>query len=311
MTIRTYQPGDEIAQVSIYNEAAVSLPKFKAATIDEVRRRVRAADFDPGARFYAIEDGQVVGYALFQPNGRVNFPWCRRGKEHWAEPLFVRQLATMKDRGMQTAWAAYRADWSGVSDFFIGKGFSQKREVLNFILDLVDMPTVALRAATSITPLTPEDLLTLKGKAGDLLRAPMEELEKSLFHNSWFAPASLFCVRNRVGNKPVAAGILVLNSTFANPAQVDSAMPCFRLGAFGTEGLTVKRINGLFSFVVTDPNETNVLGLDLLAHAARLMQDSNEESVAAQVGSDVPHLVHFYRQFFRPQGNFPVFERAL
>ena len=60
MTIRTFQPGDEIAQVSIYNEAAASLPKFTPATVDEVRRRIRAVDFDPSTRFYAIEDGVPV-----------------------------------------------------------------------------------------------------------------------------------------------------------------------------------------------------------------------------------------------------------
>src|SRR5262249_51646942 len=34
MTIRTFQPGDDAVQVSIYNEAAADLPKFKPATID-------------------------------------------------------------------------------------------------------------------------------------------------------------------------------------------------------------------------------------------------------------------------------------
>jgi hypothetical protein len=311
MTIRTYQPGDDIAQVSIYNEAAATLPKFKPATIDEVRRRIRAADFDPGARFYAVEEGQVVGYAVFQPNGRISFPWCHKGKEQWTEPLLELQLQTMKERGLKTAWTAYRADWTDVAQFFTDKGFEQKREVLNFILDLVDMPTVAMRPTPGITPLTPEDLPTLKAKAGDLLRVPLEELETSLFRNTWFTPESLFCVRNRIGGKPAAVGILIRNSAYANPAQVDSAMPCFRLGAFGSEGLTTKRINGLFSFLVTAPGETSSMGVELLNHAARLMQEVNGESIAAQVPSDVPHLVRFYRQFFRPQGSFPIFERAL
>ena len=55
MTIRNFQSGDEAAQVSIYNEATAALPKFKPATLDEVRRRCRAADFDVGSRFFAIE----------------------------------------------------------------------------------------------------------------------------------------------------------------------------------------------------------------------------------------------------------------
>ena len=87
MTIRTFQPGDEVAQVSIYNEAAGDLPKFKPATLDEVRRRLRDPDFDPATRFYAVADGRPVGYATFQPSGRVSFPWCRKGHEALAEPL--------------------------------------------------------------------------------------------------------------------------------------------------------------------------------------------------------------------------------
>ena len=38
MTIRTFIPSDEVAQVGIYNEAAAELPKFKPSTIDEARR---------------------------------------------------------------------------------------------------------------------------------------------------------------------------------------------------------------------------------------------------------------------------------
>src|SRR5262245_42419726 len=100
MTIRSYQRGDELAQVGIYNEAAASMPKFKQATVDEVRRRCRASDFDPATRFYAIEDGAPVGYATFQSNGRISYPWCRKGKEHHAAPLFERVIETMKQQGL-------------------------------------------------------------------------------------------------------------------------------------------------------------------------------------------------------------------
>ena len=49
MKIRTFLPGDDAAQVGIYNEAAAALPKFKAATLDDVRRRIHAPDHDrPG-----------------------------------------------------------------------------------------------------------------------------------------------------------------------------------------------------------------------------------------------------------------------
>src|SRR5581483_2809788 len=118
MSIRTYQAGDEVAQLSIYNEAAGDLPRFKPATLDEVRRRLTGPDFDPSARFYALANGRPAAYATFQANGRVSFPWCRRGHEALAEPLFLHMLAAMRQRGHKKAFAAYRGDWPVVKEFF-------------------------------------------------------------------------------------------------------------------------------------------------------------------------------------------------
>src|SRR5207253_10788155 len=105
-------------------------------------------------------------------------------------------------------------------------------------------------------------------------------------------------------------GIVVADPTYADPNQVDAAMPCFRLGAFGTEGMTTKRINGVFS-VLAESADINRLGLDLLNHATELLQQVDLESFAAQVPSDPPHLLRFYQHHFRRQGSFPVLERAL
>src|SRR5262245_63292906 len=123
MTIRTFEAGDDAAQVSIYNEAAGELPKFKPASLDEVRRRLRAPEFDPGSRFFAVADGRPVGYASFAPSGRVSFPWCRKGHERFAGPLFDFVLAAMRQRGLKRAFAAYRADWPAVGEFFLQQGF--------------------------------------------------------------------------------------------------------------------------------------------------------------------------------------------
>src|SRR5262245_40520910 len=60
MRIRTYQPGDEQPQALIYNAAAVSLPAFKPASADEIARRYERDDTDPGSRFYAVLDDEVV-----------------------------------------------------------------------------------------------------------------------------------------------------------------------------------------------------------------------------------------------------------
>ena len=81
MPIRSYQPGDELAQVRIYNQAAGSLPGFKPGTPEEVTRRY-VADPDARLKYYAVEEGGIVGYAVFGSNGRMlNFQsWLIGGR---------------------------------------------------------------------------------------------------------------------------------------------------------------------------------------------------------------------------------------
>jgi hypothetical protein len=111
--------------------------------------------------------------------------------------------------------------------------------------------------------------------------------------------------------RPIAVGRLVENDGFADPAKVDASQPCFRLGAFGTEGLAYKRINGLFSVVMPADSNSTSGALDLLAHAAAKFDSGGIHSLAAQAPSDVPHLIAFYESHFVRQGSFPVFERSL
>jgi hypothetical protein len=88
-------------------------------------------------------------------------------------------------------------------------------------------------------------------------------------------------------------------------------MPCFRLGAFGTEGMDCKRVNGLFSFLCRSGREVSAMALDLMGHAAFRLEETSTAWLGAQVPSDVPHLLRFYQQHFRRQGSFPVFEKTL
>jgi hypothetical protein len=311
MTIRTFQPGDEAAQVSIFNEASAELPKFKPATLDEIRRRCRSADFDRGTRLFALVDGEPVGYASFHANGRVSYPWCRKGYEIWADPLFARVLQAMRERGMRQAFAAYRADWTAQQAFFLAQGFQQAREMVNFYLDLGDMATPAARQTFPITPARPNDLPAIAGLAPRALRVPAADLERHLLQNAYFPPDAVFALRDRSGSTLLGAGVLITNPAYADPKQIDPAMPCFRLGAFGTEEMQTKRVKGLFSFVAREGKDLNPVGLDLLAHAAFLLRDQEIATFAAQVPSDVPHLLRFYQHHFRRQGSFPVLERTL
>ena len=135
--------------MSIYNEAAGDLPKFKPATLDEVRRRARGADYDPCHAFLALVDGQPVGYAGFQANGRVSYPWCRKGHEAAAQPLFDRVLQAMKDAGLPRLHRLSCGLARRSSEFFQNNGFQPCREMVNFVLDLVEMPTPMARPSSS------------------------------------------------------------------------------------------------------------------------------------------------------------------
>ncbi len=312
MTIRTFQPGDETTQAEIYNEAAADLPKFKPATLPEIQRRTRARDFDPAMRFFAEEGGKAVAYAVYNPNGRVSYPWCRKGHEAQAEPLFRHVLDQMRKRGSRLAFAAYRADWPAVCEFFTKHGFNKAREMVSFVTGVIDLPTVPARPSSVITPLRQEDVPALIQMVPGALRTRNPaELERHLFRNPYFGAEALYVLRGRDG-APSAVAVLIEDPTYADPRVLDADMPCFRLGAFGTEGMQAKRVRGLFSFLTPPGPNANALGLDLLAHAAKRLEGSDDmDTLAAQAPSDVPHLLRFYQMNFRRQGSFPVFELPL
>lgn len=312
MEIRTFLPGDEAAKVSLFNEAAADLPKFKPATLDEVRRRSMAKDLEKSGVFFAVEDGVPLGYAVASPNGRVSYPWCRKGHENLSEPLFQAALASLTNRGLKRAFAAYRGDWPIQKDFFLSHGFTLAREMVNYVIDLAEMPTPAAVRATSMADLQVSDIPALLELAPNALRfTDPETLGKYLFENPYFQASSLFTLRDRTTKALQGVGFLIENPSYADPRAVDSYMPCFRLGAFGTEGMSVKRINGLFSFLVRADRDATRWGLELMAHAAARLDKSDLSSMAAQVPSDVPHLARFYQQYFRKQGSFHVFEKPL
>ncbi|GIW82981.1 MAG: hypothetical protein KatS3mg105_4788 [Gemmatales bacterium] len=310
MEIRNYQAGDEKHQAEVYNEAAADLPGFKPATVAEVERRCQARGFDPASRFYAVENGRIVAYAMFNANGRVNFPWCRPGFEHARQPLFDKVIQALKDRGVQTVFAAYRSDWTEQWEFFQSQGFAKKRDMLNYVLELASMPT-RTKQPPAVTPLRREDVPAIYQLAPHALRAATAaELENHLFRNPYFSAECCFVRRNSDGT-PNSIGILIQNADYADPRQVDPQAPCYRLGAFGTEGMNTKRIRGLFSFLAPDDEHLMPRGLALLETAASKAEERNLTVLAGQVPSDAPHLVAFYDAFFQKQGSFPVYERTL
>jgi hypothetical protein len=311
MSIRTYQAGDEHAQVQIYNLVASSLPAFKPATIDEISRRNLAADADPTARFYATVDGEVVGYAVFNPNGRVSYPWCLPGAHAFREPLLERILDEMRLRRLPEAWAAYRADWTEILEFFQGQSFDKKRVVINYVTGLAQLPSPQeLPSNRTIEPLKRDDLSRLPALAPPLFSGMEIAALRSFYWNNeiYNFPDSLFALKEKSTGELRAVYVLVTQDCFADPTKIDSAMPCFRLGAFGTEGQRHKRVNGLFSCAFVEEAEGElVLSSTALSRAI----PPGLTHLAAQAPSDDSALCDFYDRFFRRQGTFPILARRL
>ncbi len=311
MQIRTYQPGDEQAQARIYNTAAGPLPAFKPATADEVARRYRGDDTDPGSRFYAVIDGEVVGYAVFCGNGRVSYPWCLPGAEGAREPLLGTLLDEMVRRDMPEAWAAYRADWSAVLDFFKGQAFVEKRQMINYLADVALMPdNREIPEDRIIEPLGRDEVSHLAHLAPGLFSGlEPRSLEAYFWENPFYDfSENFFALKQRRTGGILGACLLVISDRFADPSKIDAAMPCFRLGAFGTERERHKRVNGLFSCAFADGAEGELL---LAAPDWSRARQAGLTHVAAQAPSDAVALCAFYDRFFRRQGAFPILARRL
>jgi hypothetical protein len=311
MTVRSYQPGDEHAQARIYNAATASLPGFKAATAEEIARRYQAADFDPQTRLYAEENGEVLGYAVFTSNGRVSCPWCLPGMEASREPLLEAVCAEMANRGFAEAWAAYRADWAPVLDFLSEHGFREKRLMINFVADvsrlvLSDQPL----GNDVIEPLQRDELSQLVALEPRLFGgSSARALDHFFWENPLYSfPGSLWTLKDGTHRAIRGAYSLVVDASFADPTKIDPAMPCFRLGAFGTESERHKRVNGLFSCVFEDEADGDVL----LSSALRSSPGSARLThLAAQVPSDAEGLCDWFGRRFLRQGSFPIMARRL
>jgi hypothetical protein len=106
-------------------------------------------------------------------------------------------------------------------------------------------------------------------------------------------------------------GVMIDEPTYADVGKIDPKMPCFRFGAFGTEGQNTKRVNGLFSFLAADDKEAEIVGQDLLWYSTSRLETRSFSQLAAQAPSDAPHLLRFYSRYFQKQASFPIYTRNL
>jgi len=310
--IRNYQPGDEPAQVEIYNVATQDLPGFKAATVEEVIRRFRATDFDPQTKLYAEQAGEIVGYVSFSQNGRVSVPWCRPDAVAARTPLMDAAIAAMKLRGLKQAWAAYHGDWDGVRWLLESFGFRVVREIVNFVAPVGQLPRDPMSPPFRIEALNRDDVQEVYRLAPAAFAVESAaDLAVAWFDGPYFSSEAVFSVRDATNSSIAGVGIAVTNPKYADATKIDAAMPCFRLGALRTESERTKRVNGLFSYVARPGPDNHHLARLLISEACSRFELAGLAHVAAQCPSDRELELAFYRSCFQVQKSFPVFVREL
>jgi predicted N-acetyltransferase YhbS len=309
MIIRNWKPGDAEHEARIYNTAAARLPGFTAVSADEIRRGTSARTFDPNSRFLAEDDGQIVAYITFEPSGRVEMPWCLPGQEKMAHLLMSAALRALADRRLTRVYGACRSDWRDQIEFFEDHDFVHVRDMVNYTQSIGDLPTMFQRPGLDVSVVQPADVGTIQELAPGVLRLRGKELANYLLKHNGFPADAIFVLRK--DGMPRGVGILIDDAAFANAENLDAKAPLFRFGAFGTEGLPTRRVNGLFSFLAPPGKDAILIGQDLLWYGTARMETNTFEMLAAQVPSDAVHLLAFYERYFRRQGSFPIFERDL
>ncbi len=314
MNIRQFHPGDEAEQLRIYNTAAAGQIKFKPAAIVDLQRRTQAKDFDPAnprIRRRERRRRRLLHLASQRPCRLSVVPaGLRIGSGPSIRPHAAGDEAARHPPGLHCIP-------QGLADhhrFFSNKTVSSwPARVINYLLPFENMPTPSARVSNTITAATVEDAAGIFALDPSVFRVgSADALRDALWNNPYFTPASLFVMRQRGDGSPLAAGIFITKADYADPRAVDTSMPCFRLGAFGTEGMTTKRIKGLFSFVTKPDRSVFSVGMDLLSYASNMLTDDDEIGCyAAQAASDAMALNAFYKQTFERQGSFWVFEKDL
>jgi hypothetical protein len=309
MIIRNCLAGDAENEARIYNTVAARLPGFTPLTVEDVRRSLTGPSAKTAVRFFAEHEGRAVGYCMFEPTGRIHFPWCLPGHESIGHALFATVARAMAERKITRAYATCRADWTDQIEFFEDHEFDRVRDMINFTQSIGDLPTMFQRPGLNVTIVKPADVWDIERLAPSVLRMHGTVLAEYLSNNR-FLPADAIYVLRKDG-VPRGVGMLIDDGSFADVESLDPMAPIFRFGAFGTEGLPTKRVNGMFSFLAAAGRETLPIGQDLLWYGTSRMQTNTFEMLAAQAPSDAPHLVAFYERYFQKQGSFPVFEREV
>ena len=312
MSIRSYQTGDEHAQARIYNTVAGPLPSFKPSTPEEIARRYQPADPDSTTRYYAIENGDVVGYVAFGSNCRVSYPWCLPGAESYQEPLLETMLAAMKERGLPEAWAAYRGDWIPVLNFLREHGFHDKQTMINYVAEVSRLPALDLVPSNRrVVPLKRQDLPRLVELGSDLFARSRRASGRAILLEQSFLqfPRHDLCLERQRERRDSGSIPARRQRSFRRPDQDRRRHALFSSWRLRYRARAAQACDWPFFVRLRGSGRRR---LDALGSARRTRRPIGPMThIAAQAPSDAVSLCGWYDHFFQRQGSFPILSRRL
>ena len=314
MTIRTFQAGDDAAQGRIYNEAAGRPAAVQARDAGRAAPPARGPDFDPGTRFFAWR-GRPARRLRHVPRQRPRqLPLVPQGPRGGAPSRSSRPSSTRcAGAAIAGAFAAYRADWPAAARVLRRPRLRARRARWSIRHRHRRHADAVGPLASHITPLTPADVPAVlrPGRAScaadDRRRA--RGSTSSTTPTSRRRRCSCCAAAAATSRRRRGAGRRVAGATPTPAGRSRHAL----LPPRGVRHRGADPSASTACSASSPPTRATCrrCALDLLGHATQRLQDTEVETLAAQVPSDAPHLLRFYKRSSAGRGVSRVFERPL
>lgn len=133
LTVRNYQPGDEIQEVAFDRQVVADWPWPVAFSEKEMKRVLTSPSFDPTENLYALDGDKMVGKTEIwwirtlgdgTKTSFVMFPKTLPGYENARAPLLEHVVQVLIERGVEKLQMWGCTMWEGSFDWLDANGYS-------------------------------------------------------------------------------------------------------------------------------------------------------------------------------------------
>ncbi|MCH8906173.1 MAG: hypothetical protein IH840_03705, partial [Candidatus Heimdallarchaeota archaeon] len=103
--------------------------------VEQLKHSYSSENFDSETKFYAIKNGEVVGFltSAIQPekegeqmSARLEFPFVKSGEEAATEELFRAAVAKLRDKGVKKLVSRAGPGWIGTEAYAKMQGYTRQ-----------------------------------------------------------------------------------------------------------------------------------------------------------------------------------------